>query len=704
MKHKSLPIFVSARQAALEDYRGAAMYWMKTPFGAPTMYAEFGKETLTCDFNVYLPDGCLLTSAKHEGLLTDIYDFLCVQTHPVTAGRKKRNHSGDRKKIILALTLIDYFLLNSESMLLHLYGFKAIVGWQLKKFYIDLASSNLITESVYKWKYLLKKYLEAGAASMPDDLYLKAIDSVPDIDYIHVASADRLLFPDDKTLKRVYAFLYNSNLCHRPSALPYRYTPNTVELSKLIYRNTIWGKNQHLLKPVYEELCFSPYERHQREYEGVLVRTGGDDPIRERANFRIYERTLLTFRHLADLDIGIPKRALEDLNDKDWFESLDLKEKGRFNTIPADLLMQALRQATHFFYSHAKHLLQSFSNVLEAAFAQKKSVKVFCSENDITQYLCNETKLLGVKYWSIKYNLTSLWKTVHSKEVEKESTSTFFFLLREKNEGLLELVQSMYGAIQIVVGFMMAARQGELTDLPIDCMDEANRWLYLLTRKSGYGDSRSLDARPIPAVAADMIQEIKEMHRRLQSAGLPKANGIFHTPNWDGGFSESAASYNAALDLFLDFINLPLCEDEKRFYFRQHQLRRGFAILFFSSASFAGMETLQWFMRQIDPKHLHNYLTNSIPGSIFRTLKAAAAAIMVRDGRQETVELAAHVEKMFNVSSHELMNERVFNKYVLHVDSLLANGEVEIEPVFFETADGTRYKIAVVIYGEDDEI
>lgn len=50
-------------------------------------------------------------------------------------------------------------------------------------------------------------------------------------------------------------------------------------------------------------------------------------------------------------------------------------------------------------------------------------------------------------------------------------------------------------------------------------------------------------------------------------------------------------------NIFYDFTEVE-CENNKRFYMRQHQLRRFFAMAFFWGNGFGSMDTLRWFLGQ----------------------------------------------------------------------------------------------------------
>ena len=104
---------------------------------------------------------------------------------------------------------------------------------------------------------------------------------------------------------------------------------------------------------------------------------------------------------------------------------------------------------------------------------------------------------------------------------------------------------------------------------------------------------------------------------------------LFATPSIRGdvGFSQPTSySYNRNLDFLCDYIQTPINKKGERYYIRQHQLRRFFAMLFFHSASFGGLETLQWMLGHTDIEHLWNYITETLDGTVLRGAKAQFVA------------------------------------------------------------------------------
>jgi hypothetical protein len=88
----------------------------------------------------------------------------------------------------------------------------------------------------------------------------------------------------------------------------------------------------------------------------------------------------------------------------------------------------------------------------------------------------------------------------------------------------------------------------------------------------------------------------------------------------------------------------------------------------------------------------HRYITESIPGEALRRVKATVAKKMIDADHAATKELAQLICERYALTLNDLhiLPER---DVVDYVDDLLASGEAEVEPEFFEGPNGEEYRI-----------
>ncbi|MDF3202945.1 hypothetical protein P3C29_30080 [Pseudomonas sp. 1912-s] len=239
---------------------------------------------------------------------------------------------------------------------------------------------------------------------------------------------------------------------------------------------------------------------------------------------------------------------------------------------------------------------------------------------------------------------------------------------------------------------------GELLDLHAkDCLDVSEQWLVFVNRKSTYNlfGTRQVEVRPIEPIAVKMIKNLVGMQKILKRVGfISELQGLFASPSGKGNAAFSKVSvygFNQNLDFFCDYFETQTNEDGQRYYIRQHQLRRFFAMLFFYSSSFGGLETLQWMLGHTDVKHVWHYLTESMDGATLRGAKAQFVAEALHNGDEASFEsLAALLKARYGTEDFTIVDTEELEDYL---SDLMEEGSVEIEPEFIEDGEGQRFKV-----------
>lgn len=178
-----------------------------------------------------------------------------------------------------------------------------------------------------------------------------------------------------------------------------------------------------------------------------------------------------------------------------------------------------------------------------------------------------------------------------------------FDLLRS-NIYFYDLLKVYYGAVQVFIGAIMARRQSEICSLIVgECIDEDTNSLIFKQSKSTKGmfGTRNSLYLPIDPLGIEMIKNLERLHINR------KGDLLFSIPTIKNMFSfnstVSNTTYSENIDFFIDYINPDLI-DGKRYYIRQHQLRRFFAMSFFWGSGFGSLDTLRWFLGHTDVQHL----------------------------------------------------------------------------------------------------
>jgi hypothetical protein len=242
----------------------------------------------------------------------------------------------------------------------------------------------------------------------------------------------------------------------------------------------------------------------------------------------------------------------------------------------------------------------------------------------------------------------------------------------------------------------MARRVGELYDLTAgECLDTSETRLVFKNRKSGFGGMRQAEGRPIPPIGVRLIKLLDRLQTGLLQIGaIDEKTKLYACPSAVGSnpLSSSDSTYRSCVDLFCDWAETSLDPDGRRYYLRQHQLRRFFAMLFFWGGGFGGMDTLRWFLAHSDVQHLWRYITESTPGVTLRSVAAEWGVYQVKHATEEAKFLADELAEHFGTREFSVLDEEAL---ILHLEDLMEEGRLTIEPQFLD--NGRRYRIAVLL-------
>lgn len=242
----------------------------------------------------------------------------------------------------------------------------------------------------------------------------------------------------------------------------------------------------------------------------------------------------------------------------------------------------------------------------------------------------------------------------------------------------------------------MARRQDELVNLDSEAaLDEGGQNLIFGNAKSTslLGGLREEEARPIIAIAAKAIHRLQRLHRALRRLGyLTGPSKLLQYPSRNEPHvlvTASPKAHDGCIDSFCDYIKTPL-KDGKRYYIRQHQLRRFFCMIFFWHRSFAGLDTLRWFLGHHDIAQVYRYITETTPGAVLRGVKAQHTI----ENLSSYTNLREYLAARFGIDDFTLLDTHKLEAYV---EILLEEGAVSIEPLFFTNSSAQDYKILVKV-------
>ncbi|MEZ8450337.1 site-specific integrase [Vibrio splendidus] len=675
--------------------------WLYSPFESNVWIYNFEfTKAKELNWNVPLYDGSMLTDKNNHQLLMSLKHWLIASTDrsvgsPVAGNKLRASMSTMNRDFRSVLRIIDHLLLNGNHYKLKEFNLGALTQDDLTALLDKLYSNKDANESLYNWSSRVSRYLLELLSETDNKDIIQFLERYPSTSYIDpdVLSVCPLELSEGEIVSiRAAIFLNHLGRCKQGSSKKDSFGGlwgiNTSIIAKEIYKNTLYVKT--VAKPTFPslEVNFEDEAFMNRECDGVKVTTKESDLLAW-ANLQEYRRGLEKLQALNILNLPAPPQ--NELCKLETYSPEVRIKKGRFKTVPYDLVFKVIKEAIEFHFKYGDLLIDTLCNVIEYA-AQKNITLTNISSDELLEIIPTDLQEIGVS----RLGITCLTSGDGHNPSRGANTASYFHKLRS-NQGLLDLIHVYYGAVKVIVGVLTARRDGELLDLKADeCLDITEQWLIFEKRKTSkmlFG-ARNTEARPIDPIAVDMMKNlIRLQNKHIELGLLDDFTKLFAPPqiNASGKFSTNRRLSDSYVDLFCDYIQTDTNENGERYYLRQHQLRRFFALLFFHSSQVGGLETLQWMLGHTDPEHIWHYITESVQGSVLRGAKAQYVAESLVRGGTEYSNLTDFVYDRFNTTEFSVIEVDELEEYI---DELIKEGKATVEPEFF--VDGNERKMRII--------
>lgn len=724
------------------DYDSRQPEWLESSFPANKWVLTFGKTPKTIHWDtVYLDDGKKLTDTKHQKLLNSFKYWITAADNPLENGGKIISPVTAYHKVNRVITLINAILLHSKEL--------------------KLAKYHLLNVNDDFWLNILTKYAEHGnfqgvyeADKRTQTLLDNASQSISDTDaqmfkdkYPYIS---RNIAQDEISLslaerEKACAWLFEQGYYQVGEAI--KYTGSSTVLSKLLFGGKMLYHDIKL--PNYPELHLKEPKRHS-EYRAVDNRDSSSGTSQSTIS-TIIEAIRLIYTNLEREDAASPSNLSECISAGNISELVSLKKIGRTRTLPPKFVFNLIRQCYEFAKEYLPTdegdvtLLDETLTLLSKARSKSAARGSNTLRPHTSTLAWNEELHRGMSstergHWFQTEAINCLSDEYLKKGIKQvqgfaDSTEKRHERIRA-SESLFDLFSVLQGAIQILVGAIMARRQDELVKLKSHgnlspnvnpFSEEGAKAEYNLTfrvKKTGSKGVNATIERPIPLSIAKFIWQLEQFNIKATELKLAKGKlSLFNNLNsLHSQLSQvNSKTYNAHLDYLCDYIETDLVEydngEYRRNYVRQHQLRRFFAMAFFWSKGFDGMDALRWMLGHSDMEHLYHYISESETGAV---LNGAKASVIVRgvvdstselaklDGIEEvrkmiaerltddsstpiTIELVSEAAEDYDDESYltvphisQLQKEQDIETEVIH---LLEEGRITLEPEFFTIKD-----------------
>ncbi len=680
--------------------------WLESDFKDNAWHCRFGKVKTAIFFNIHLEDGSRLTDPQHHKLLYTFKYWICCQTYPLYSGGNRLKPSTEYTNIRKSIHIIDSILLRSNYFQLAKYGLNLIT--------IDDTTAMLrmislgISEGLYQYSNRLASFLRLKSRVVSDEELSKVIERFPAISELpEVYSLDLT----HREIVRARAWLVLNNAYRSPESSHHsKGACRLVLTGNQLYPDTLGGLS--MSAPTFPELRITPVKSYN---ELPAVPVYSEHEVMSRISQGRYLSALKLFR-LAKGDgfSELSDDAIDNLSVKGILSESAPRKSGRNRTLPASVGFKALENAFNFSLEYIDDILRAVGDLFkdQGVLASTRTAESLTMDIDVSRIVSKKLSKLGVSQWRIL------------DESKKTKFSENYFVQLRRHPGLFEVYRVLMGSIQVIIGILMARRTSELLELQTGCLipssdptSPENRdvgySLIFDNRKSGEEEEREQLARPIMLSGAKLIWKLQQFHEKLSGANLLDGNGylFLNIDNRNNKFDTiSTDTFKRNLDLFCDYFETKSIEIQRgklhRYYIRQHQLRRFFAMAFFWGSGYDGLDALRWFLGHTDAEHLWHYITENTPGVVLRGVKAEAIVHGINKDKIEGIEKLRELLKT-RLSVDDVLIESLSETIEAYesdeedgyitveppisdlrlqldqeVDCLLADGVIDLQPTF----------------------
>lgn len=646
--------------------------YLKSNFDEDVWNIEIKDNKFNINFNIKLTDGEYLT--KNRNLLNTVKFWILSNTLPekgIAYSDSATNH-----KIKYVISVFDYINLKfGKEIKISKYGFKLLSDNHIKQMIVDIAGNKFKTESIYDLSTNLTNYF---LNKIKDESLIEILENNP---FLKNDLIPKNLNLTEEQLGLARAFLYSQKV-YKSRKLGKLY-PNLSEICKEIYNGKCLASNKIFITLYPEELIINNDSFFTKEKQSMYEINRTNDFLSE-SSIPNYKNTINNLNRLNNIDFKEEKLLVPSnqiFNNTSYIVPITNPSQ-RFKTVPSNIIFKTIQKAIDFHFDYAEDIVISYQNIVKYMF-----------DNNIDQFNKIQSKDLNLLLSGKLKEQIKQWKQVTGNGVNK-------FQEMRKNKSLYFILRAYYGATQFLTGAIMARRQSEMISLNAnESINHINKVMVFKRSKStknifGVKDTIEL---PIDEMALEMIANIEKIQAVLvEYKYLEKNTQLFSPISYNSPLiisnSLNASNYNDSLDIFYDYVEMD-CLDNKRYYMRQHQLRRFFAMSFFWGSGFGSMDTLRWFLGHTDVQHLYHYITESTEGSVLKSVKAQYAYETL-DNQEELKNLL--VEK-YGTSNFSLIDREILEDYI---EELIEENKVIVEPEFIIDDSGKKYKILVKVKGK----
>lgn len=686
------------------------VYWLKNYYSDIWEISK-GKKIITFSWVVVLSDNTVLTDSENAKLL-DVCRRLLIEF--------KNSSSIDRMLLngLQLLNIVDWLLLNSDRYEPKEYAFSKLDSDSIRSLVRDFIWGGVDTlrGAIPRIERIFKQVLSSRNSQK---IIKKNFEKVP----IELRTLDATESFNKQEVQNIVAWMYlngwyerhrdrsrvennySLNLMKIKDAIRYdrctckQYTiTNFSAATKLYLRNF-----EHIIDSEKFDLLtsYSSYQRLPDDYKSLeeLAET----PKTEGSARQVID-ILNSFKSLTGSIWGLPNsNVLNDINFNKLALRLGAIKGTHHRTTPPEIALTLLDSSIGFILKYGYGIVETSLKWKEIESNIRAQCNGYKTDWSLKKARLKVFKELTIPEELVDLNITrqvSYWSSVRI-ERDEHGGHTGGKLSRDEMT-LEDALIFLYASVFIVLASLSARRKSELLSLKRGCVvgSDESYYLKLHLGKSNFEDKRTEIIRPIPNVAARAISLLERFKDGFEKYTNKRNDYLFAVPYSLQGYSNSgsidAKTIKKIICRFCDYQAIGDMPNNRRWYPKNHEFRRFFAIVFFWQYKFSNLAAISWMLGHIDASHTYAYIQEIVGGTEMRREEARfTAEAMLQHEPDDTLDtLRKLVRRHFHCDDVALVERAELE---LFIESLIEDELFIVRPHSLITSEGERFEIVFEI-------
>lgn len=703
--------------------------WLKSEFDSDQWRIIFSKKqgvtsassTVIAWDKIKLDDGEFLNAPHHSKLLNTFKRWIINIDNPSLNGGRITSLASSQRNLYYIIKLIECIIHNGAVINLSEMHLSLIT----KDFLIDMLVSIVTVDEYGVPKYLrFKEYFRKILLenSLRYDYLLKNKKT-------HRLSKSSIYkeMADRKCLVNIFNF--NDDEYNKVNKyIAHKFVVNNIfdcsMFQKYFFRNKLLSstKSMSFLNCIVhedyhktnEKKFYGLYDSMQSTSNLSCTTENVDDVNSD--SIRTLVKLLKQLSFAADQErISLDSSIFSAINSNEIIKLVNIAERGRFRTLPVAPMLNLMRDTFEFAFKNIDEILESVIDVFDF------QCKFVCKRISLNKYA--------------RYNFTDLVNALYPEKLVCGDylSSNVDIATRKvslKSNTLINRYNILISSVQFLFAIFSAKRLNEINSLKPcsnlipnlnpDNMDHTALFsvesLVMKTGVVGPNEVKAVTQRPMIRSVARLMWKIESFNKIIMRMGieLPSLFNLLTGSEKRLNFAKSPVI--SPYKYICDYFDTPFVNENgipKKLYFSNHQLRRFFAMIFFWSNGYDGLDSIRWMLGHSSSEHLYHYITESSSGAVLNGVKATHLVNEVQNGKLETIDvLRKAISQYYDVAQANIEIERLSDavrdyvgdedyetipSYISDTDinaiedtiyQLLHDDVIRLEPTFFTVERG----------------